>query len=174
MLPIVRVRAVTNCAGATVVWQTDAPIKECRGFALERQVKGNPRTAFVPTWVGFKGETHKEGDRRPSTEWPIQRYIWSDYGVRAAQEVRYRATPMIGPAGHLSMAPRAEWSRWTPWVRVGTGQTSKFEAYFHRGIVPAQWLARQRPSRESPQRDIHDTTSRNRVLPSREGRRAQQ
>src|SRR3989454_8346804 len=100
-----------------------------------RQLKGNPGISFVPTWVGFKGEKHKQGERRPSTEWPIQRYIWSDYGVQAGQGVRYRATPMIGPAGHLSMAPRAEWSRWTPWVRVGTGQTNKFEAYFNRGIV---------------------------------------
>src|SRR5437773_12019932 len=71
---------------------------------------------------------------------------------------------MIGPAGHLSMAPRATWSRWTPWVHVGTGQTNKFEAYFNRGIVLAQWLARQRPSRESLQRDINDTTSRNRIV----------
>src|SRR3989442_12245463 len=79
---------------------------------------------------------------------------------------------MIGPAGHLSMAPRAEWSRWTPWVHVGTGQTNKFEAYFNRGIVPAQWLARKRPSRESLQRDINDTTSRNRIVLSGELRKA--
>ena len=171
-MAIKRIRAFANSDVATIVWQTDKPIKECRGFALARQVKGDPRISFVPTWVGFKGETHKEGERRPSTEWPIQRFIWSDYGVRAGQGVRYRATPMIGPAGHLSMAPRATWSRWTPWVHVGTGQTNKFEAYFNRGIVPAQWLARQRPSRESLQRDINDTTSRNRIVLSGELRKA--
>jgi hypothetical protein len=171
-MAIKRIRAFTNCDVATVVWQTDTPIKECRGFALERQTRGNPGSFFVPTWVGFKGETHKAGERRPSTEWPIQRYIWSDYLVRAGQAVRYRVIPMLGPAGRLVKAPRAEWSRWTPWVSVGTGQTKKFEAYFNRGIVPAQWLARQRPSQTSLQRDINDKTSRNRILLSGELRRA--
>jgi hypothetical protein len=28
----------------------------------------------VASWVGFAGQKHEEGERRPSTKWPIQRF----------------------------------------------------------------------------------------------------
>ncbi len=156
------IKAFSNCDETTIVWQTEEPIQGCRGFALERETQGIPKTTFVPTWVGFKGQKHKPGESRPSTEWPIQRYIWSDYLVEAGQKVRYRAVPMIGPAANLVKAPSEEWSDWTPWIEVGTNQTSGFSAYFNRGIVPAQWLARQHPSKKSLQADISKKGSKNR------------
>jgi len=165
------VRVLTNCDEATIAWQAEQPIEGCRGFAVERETRGESQSSFLPTWVGFKGERHKPGESRPSTEWPVQRYIWSDYGVRAGQVVRYRVIPMIRPAGSLEKAKETEWSRWTQWVKVGTGQTEGFEAYFNRGIVPAQWLARQHPSRASLQRDINRKASKNRLFLGGELRR---
>jgi phosphatidylserine/phosphatidylglycerophosphate/cardiolipin synthase-like enzyme len=122
--------------------------------------------------VGFKGEKHKEGESRPSTVWPIQRYIWSDYLVEAGQQFRYRAIPVVRSGGSLIKAPEAEWSKWTPWVTVGTGQTKGFEAYFNRGVVPAQWLARQHPSKKSLQQDLGTKGSKNRDFLSGELRKA--
>lgn len=163
-MPITNIDAFANVDVATIVWKTSAPLAGCRGFALERKVKGQAKTVFVPTWVGFKGQAHKKGENRPSTVWPIQRYIWSDYGVTMGQTVRYRVIPMVGPASKLQQAAPSEWSAWTGWVEIGTGQTKGFDAYFNRGIVPAQWLARQNPSTKSLQSDINNKNSSNRVF----------
>jgi phosphatidylserine/phosphatidylglycerophosphate/cardiolipin synthase-like enzyme len=155
----------------TIVWQTDARIDGCRGFALLREVAGAEGDAgddFVRTWVGFKGQKHKPGESQPSTIWPVQRYIWSDYLVSEGQKVRYRVIPMIGPAGKLTKPPENQWSDWTDWIVVGTGQTEGFDAYFNRGIVPAQWLASQaNGSKEFTamlKANINDPKSKNRLF----------
>jgi len=166
------IKTFSNCDEATIVWQANSHIHGCRGFALERQTKGQAQTTFVPTWVGFKGEKHKTGESRPSTVWPIQRYIWSDYGVNPGDQVRYRSIPMVGPAANLAQAAAAEWSDWSNWVTIGTGQSAGLEAYFNRGIVPAQWLARQKPSKASMQADIDNPASKNRLFLSGELRTA--
>jgi phosphatidylserine/phosphatidylglycerophosphate/cardiolipin synthase-like enzyme len=135
-----------NCDMTTIAWITDGPIPGCRGFAIERDVrgpKGDAPRGFINTWVGFKGGQHKSGESKPSTVWPVQRYLWSDYLVSFGQEVRYRVIPMIGPAESLQKAPNDQWSAWSPWVTVDTGKTKGFSAYFNRGIVPSQFMARQ-------------------------------
>jgi hypothetical protein len=76
----------------------------CRGFALTRRVKRaagsatSPNTVrgpdqggfvegIVATWVGFaNGPTFAAGTRKPSTEWPIQKYLWSDFMVNPGDE----------------------------------------------------------------------------------------
>jgi phosphatidylserine/phosphatidylglycerophosphate/cardiolipin synthase-like enzyme len=159
---IKKILAHANCDTSTIVWQTDKTIPGCRGFALERQVKGQAAASVVPTWVGFKGQVHKPGDSKPSTVWPIQRYIWSDFLVQPGQTVRYRAIPMVDPASQLQKAPQALWSPWSNWVTIGTGQTKGFEAYFNRGIVPAQWMAHQKPNKKSLQKNIGTPGDKNR------------
>jgi hypothetical protein len=161
-MPIKRIRACANCDTSTIVWETDKPIPGCRGFALERQVKGQTSASMVPTWVGFKGQKHQPGESKPSTVWPIQRYIWSDFLVQPGQTVCYRAIPMVGPAGNLQKAAAKLWSKWTDWVTISTGQTKGFEAYFNRGIVPAQWLANQNPNKKSLQKNINTPGDKNR------------
>src|SRR5271169_2120012 len=81
---------------AFLAWQ--APfIKDCRGFALTRRVKRaagsatSPQTIgskdsfaveLVSSWVGFANQPPvAEGTRTPTTEWPIQKYVWSDFMV---------------------------------------------------------------------------------------------
>lgn len=159
---IKKIRAFANCDEATIVWQTDAPIPNCRGFALERQTKGQSSITILPTWVGFKGQKHKQGANQPSTVWPIQRYIWSDFLAPAGKELKYRAIPMIGPAASLTKAPSTLWSDWTDWVEVGTGQTKNFSAYFNRGIVPSQALAKKKPTKKSLQTAIDTPGDKNR------------
>ena len=161
-MAIKRIRALSNCDDVTVIWQTDKDIPGCRGFALERAIKGNSTTSILPTWVGFKGESHKPGENRPSTEWPIQRYIWSDFLAPAGKQVRYRAIPMTGPASGLAKAPQTQWSDWSDWIEVSTGQTKGFEAYFNRGIVPSQALAHQNLSKKTLQKDLDTKGSKNR------------
>ncbi len=171
------VRVYTNCDDALIVWKTKEPIPECRGFALQREHRGNgaaPASSFVPTWVGFEGQEHKPGERRPSTEWPIQRFIWTDYLVNLGNELRYRVIPMIGSKDHMDPAPKDQCSPWTDWVRVGTGQTPGFQAYFNRGVIPAQWLARFRGKDEKKLlgQDINRKGAKNRDFLGGELRRA--
>jgi phosphatidylserine/phosphatidylglycerophosphate/cardiolipin synthase-like enzyme len=138
-------RVYTNCDMALIAWQADLIIG-CRGFALQREVAGAAGTAtddFVNTYVGFVGGQHTPGQSEPSTIWPVQRYSWNDYGVSQGQKVRYRIIPMMGSAAALTKPPQSDWSLWSNWIVVGTGQTPGFEAYFNRGIVGAQFLAEQ-------------------------------
>lgn len=144
-----------NCDMASIAWKTNSPIHGCRGFAIERDVsgpKGDAPSGFVYTWVGFKEGEHKEGESQPSTVWPVQRDLWSDYVVSIGQKVRYRIIPMLGPAGKLEQAPQEQWSDWSDWVMIDTGNTEGFLAYFNRGIVPSQFLARQKVPRLSSKR----------------------
>ena len=145
-MKVSKLAVYANCDMATIAWTTDSPIPGCRGFAIERDVrgpKGDAPKGFINTWVGFKSDQHKPGENRPSTEWPIQRYLWSDYVVSFGQEVRYRVIPMVGSATRLQKAAEEQWSDWSDWVNINTGKTKGFEAYFNRGIVPSQFMARQ-------------------------------
>lgn len=145
-MTVTKIAVYANCDMATIAWTTDSPIPGCRGFAIERDVagpKGDAPKGFINTWVGFKGGQHKPGESQPSTVWPIQRYLWSDYAVSFGQRVRYRVIPMVGPAASLQKAQQSQWSGWSKWVTVDTGKTKGFDAYFNRGIVPSQFMARQ-------------------------------
>ncbi len=141
----IQIKAYTNCDDATIVWRTDKRVPNCRGFALYRQAKnssGNVTDSVVETWVGFENDPQAQsGLHKPSTEWPIQRFLWSDYFADGLT-VRYRVVPMLGQAGNLKSAADSEASSWSDWVPVSTGQTPGFNAYFNRGIVASQWVAR--------------------------------
>ena len=97
-------------------------IDQCRGFALKRKVKRAPGSAVSPnttsepdargfveeivaSWVGFaNGPDVDPGTRKPTTEWPIQKYLWSDFMVNPGDEVAYRVVPMVGAADALKEA----------------------------------------------------------------------
>ncbi len=103
-------RVYANCDYATIIWRSDAPINNCRGFALERQVAGATGDAadgFVSTYVGFAGQKPGKATVQPSTIWPIQRYIWSDYAVSQGQKVRYRVIPMLRNTANGALVPHS-------------------------------------------------------------------
>ncbi len=145
---------------AFIAWR--APfIADCRGFALTRRVKRaagsapSPETKgsedgfaieAVSSWVGFaNGPKLAPGTRKPTTDWPIQKYLWSDFMVNPGDQVAYRVTPMIGAAGALS-EDEANASSWSEVVEIGAETTGRISCYFNRGIVASQWLARLLPS----------------------------
>ena len=70
-----KVRVIHNGDDIFIAWK-QAFIPACRGFALLR--RRNDVEEVVSTWVGFVGQDHKEGERRASTNWPIQKYQWTD------------------------------------------------------------------------------------------------
>ena len=137
-----KIRVYVNNDDATIVWQYAGNIPHCLGFALYRKHQGESDAEAEPvqTSVGFAGDPHTEGEMRPSTEWPIQKYVWMDYYVRTGDTVCYRIVPMIGEAGKL----KKDIKHATPWsAYVTVGDPDGVEAYFNRGLVSSQFVARR-------------------------------
>ena len=84
------------------------------------------------------------GTRRSTTEWPIQKYLWSDFMVNPGDEVAYCVMPMIGPADALAEA-KDQASPWSPTVAIGAETDGRTACFFNRGIVASQWLTRLLP-----------------------------
>ena len=150
---------------AFIAWR--APfIAQCRGFALTRRIKRAAGSApsphpvappdargftqeIVASWVGFAdGPDVEDGARKPTTEWPIQKYLWSDFLVNPGDRVAYSVTAMTGAMDALREGTASAWS---PVVTIGAETEGHASCYFNRGIVASQWLARQLP-------DVHPGT----------------
>jgi phosphatidylserine/phosphatidylglycerophosphate/cardiolipin synthase-like enzyme len=150
---------------AFIAWR--APfIPSCRGFALRRRIKRaegsapSPHTEAAPdaegftvevvsSWVGFAdGPDVEPGIREPTTKWPIQKYLWSDFLVNPGDQVAYRITPVVGTRDHLAEAD-AQSSDWSSVVEIGAETDGRTACFFNRGIVASQWLSRLLPE-ENP------------------------
>ncbi len=124
-----------------MVWKSDSRITNCLGFALYRE-HTNGKQDVVETWVGFgTGPPVPPGTHKPSTEWPIQKFMWSDYLATPRETLRYRVVPMVGTEDRLE-PEAALGSDWSDPVKVAS-TPGPISAYFNRGIVAAQWLSRQ-------------------------------
>jgi phosphatidylserine/phosphatidylglycerophosphate/cardiolipin synthase-like enzyme len=139
----IEIRAYVNSDSATVVWRSDARIPGCLGFALHRRAidaRGKVTETVLENRIGFAGDPNaKPGSHESSEQWPIQRFIWSDYGAAGAGSVSYRAVARVGTPAKLADGVASDWS--TP-CSVGTGKTPGFSAYFNRGMIASQWVAR--------------------------------
>lgn len=135
------IKAYANCDDVYVVWKTAQPVQDCRGFALFRRRNGEEKA--VSTWVGFaEDEDAKSGTFKPSTEWPIQKFMWTDYMARSGDKLQYKVVPMVGSRNNLTLA-EASASDWSDEVAVTARNPGGVCAYFNRGIVASQWLARR-------------------------------
>lgn len=150
---------------ALIAWRSDF-IDQCRGFALRRKIKraaGSPQSPntvsdvdaegfheeIVASWVGFAdGPAVEEGTRKPTTEWPIQKYLWSDFAVNPGDVVAYKVSAMIGPETALQESADHV-SDWSDAMQIGAETSGHVSCYFNRGIVASQWLARLLPE-EAP------------------------
>ncbi len=137
-------QAYNNGDHACLVWLPSdlRPIPHCRGFAIERMRNGQA-SEFLANHVGFQDE-QAAPPAGQEWKWPIQRYLWWDYSVRPGDRVRYRVIPVLGSdadgtlelARHLASAETNELS-------ITAQQGSQISSYFNRGIVAAQWVARE-------------------------------
>jgi phosphatidylserine/phosphatidylglycerophosphate/cardiolipin synthase-like enzyme len=135
------VKVYHNGDDVFIAWKPKEFIPNCRGFALLRRRNGVEET--VSTWVGFEDDEHKEGERRASTNWPIQKYQWTDYMANPGDKLQYRVVPMVGPNKKSLRADTDTASKWTEEIALTHEVTPKIEAYFNRGIVAAQWVSRR-------------------------------
>ncbi len=136
--------ATANCDDVVIFWRIDKPLPDCWGFAIEREAKrddGMLQRTILDNRVGFKADKAKSGDRRPSTEWPFQRFSWADHSVDTGDRVRYRVVPMIHDGTHLTQN-LTERSDWTPWLEVSSDAGNDVAVSFNRGLVISQFMAR--------------------------------
>lgn len=133
------IKVYANCDDVIYCMETEDRIEGCRGFAL--YCKHNGKDRIVSTWVGFEGDKAEPGTHKPSTEWPIQKFMWCDYMAKSGDKVSYRVVPMVGNKENLKPTDKYA-SDWTDEITVSTGTTG-VSAYFNRGIVATQWLARR-------------------------------
>jgi phosphatidylserine/phosphatidylglycerophosphate/cardiolipin synthase-like enzyme len=138
------IQAFANTDDILIVWFYAQEIKNCYGFALFRKMDGESESAAEPvnTWVGFEKQAHKDGEHRPSTQWPIQKYVWSDFMVKKGASISYKVVPMISEdSGNTFTKDESNSSDWSNVVTVAP--LNKFEAYFNRGIISSQFLLRK-------------------------------
>jgi len=137
---VAEIRAYVDSDHVFVVWQLDAPVHDCRGFALTRKEVESGKKTTLDTFVGFAGDTAPAGTRKTSSEWPIQRYMWSDYAPPRLA-VSYEAVPMVGDKSNLVPDKKGA-TGWSDPVTVTPDMGDGISAFFNRGIVATQWLSR--------------------------------
>ncbi len=140
----VKTNLLVNCDDALLFWRAAAPIPGCLGFAIERERKlkdGTVKADVLDNRMGFKADKPKSGEHRPSTQWPFQRLWWTDHDVNLGDTVRYRITPIVKAAGQLNPLA-AQRSAWTPWSTLAGGKQDGYAAFFNRGLVISQFMAR--------------------------------
>jgi phosphatidylserine/phosphatidylglycerophosphate/cardiolipin synthase-like enzyme len=139
-----KIAAYANCDDVIIFWKIDALIPNCLGFALERETIGDngERTrVFLNNRTGFAGQGKKD-EQRSSTEWPFQRFSWTDHKMDLGGRACYRVTPVIRDSvGTLQLAIdlRSDWTK----ELLLTGEVGDgMECYFNRGLVISQFMSR--------------------------------
>lgn len=141
----------TNEDDALLFWSIPEPIAGSRGFAIERRKSAEGKEEvqdFLPNRTGFENEAvpaaQEEGQKavlKPSTEWPFQRFSWTDHDANTGDTVSYRVIPVIrNAAGELEVL-EAEASEWSAKKTLGPPD-GNFKPFFNRGFVISQFISR--------------------------------
>ena len=135
----IRLKVYDNGDHTCLVWiPTDGkPIAGCRGFTIERTING--RIDYLHGVVGFSDDDKFD----PTAAWkfPVQRFLWWDYFVKPGDKVQYVVIPVVGSRDNLSL-DRKNASPSTPEMTVTGQRSAHISAYFNRGVVATQWVAR--------------------------------
>jgi hypothetical protein len=142
----IELKVYVNGDHTCLVWLpgTGQAIPNCRGFTIQRTLKPNSGAAAQQTYLhGFVGFSDSDKfDPNALWKFPLQRFMWWDYGVAPGNVVQYSVIPVCGPdKDHLTLS-LMDASAQTPPTTI-TGQASPHvSAYFNKGIVSAQWVSR--------------------------------
>ena len=132
-------KVLDNGDHTCLIWRPadNNPIPGCRGFAVARVLNG--AKDYLPNFVGFA-----PGVAGPqlTNVWPVQRYMWWDYGVKPGDVVQYQVIPMTGPANALQSDTSLA-SALTDKMTISGQCSNSLTAYFNKGIIAAQWVAKE-------------------------------
>lgn len=163
-----KLKVYVNEDDALLFWSIAAPIAGCRGFAIARRRRdphGKTTDDFLPNRMGFenepvpaKPEEGQESVVRPSSQWPFQRFSWTDHDANTGDTVSYRVIPVIRNAAHQLELLEAQASDWSAPRTLGA-MTGKFKAFFNRGFVMSQFMARYLAEKKLSLKQFKDTVS---------------
>jgi len=134
--------AISNNDVVFLAWRTDAKIANCLGFSIRRIDKETGSEAALPAWVGFEGDSNSAWTAKTTDIWPIQKFTWRDLTATRGRKYRYRIFPQVGQPGRLTSHESGGATTNEVVVSEHHGPVS---AYFNRGILATQSLARQLP-----------------------------
>jgi phosphatidylserine/phosphatidylglycerophosphate/cardiolipin synthase-like enzyme len=135
--------AFANNDVAVLAWSYKGRLDGCLGFAIERVDEDSGEVTPLPAWVGFPGDENPDWKPRTTREWPVQKFNWRDLTARRGGSYHYRVIPMGGAPGALRPLAGREPLVTNP-VHL-TPDLGIFSAYFNRGILASQSLARKLP-----------------------------
>ena len=147
----VKLKVYANEDDALLLWSIPKPISKCRGFAIQRRIKRKGekqsedflinRTGFENEKVKAKPKAGQKAVTKPSTEWPFQRFSWTDHDAQTGDTVSYQVIPILRNASGKLESLESNASAWSPERILGT-TAGKFKPFFNRGFVMAQFMAR--------------------------------
>jgi len=164
-----KLRVYTNEDDALLFWSIPRPIAQCRGFAISRRKTGpNGKKAedFLTNRMGFENEKMaarplegQEAVVKPSTDWPFQRFSWTDHDANTGDTVSYRVIPVIrNTAGQLELIESLA-SDWSSAKTLGATTDGPFTAFFNRGFVMSQFMSRYLAQRNLSLKQFKETIS---------------
>lgn len=135
-----------NIDGVVIARRTPGKIEGCLGFAIERDVEGDAvKSVVLDTQLPFMGQAAAPaGTTKPSTTWPIQRFVWTDYEAPETTAVRYRIRPVGGSPETTEPFADEACSAWSdPVIRRATESSPGYALYPNRGVVAAPWIEKR-------------------------------
>ena len=137
-----------------LVWlPTDGKsIATCRGFTIHKLLNG--KESYLHGSVGFSDADKL--DLKSPWKFPLQRFLWWDYFVKPGDKVQYSVVPVVGPDKDQLTLDTKNASPMTAEMTITGQSTPHVSAYFNKGIVAAQWVARDLATqpKDSKIRDI--------------------
>ena len=144
----VKLKIYVNEDDALLFWSIPKPITDCRGFAIQRRIKRSGKKKaeedFLVNRTGFENEPkpkEKDPKIKPSTEWPFQRFSWTDHDAETGDVVSYRVIPMIRNSDGELEQKESQASAWSAERTLGITK-GQFKPFFNRGFVMSQFMAR--------------------------------
>jgi hypothetical protein len=157
----IELKVYDNGDHTCLVWlpSDEKPIPDCRGFTVHRTLKAcagaNAVESYLHGFVGFS-----DADKLyPTAPWkfPVQRFMWSDYGVAPGNEVQYFDCPSLrtrqkSPDAFAGFCQRANAAHdhYRPGVRTRIGL---FQQRHRVGAMGVARACNRRPKSEAERSD---------------------
>jgi phosphatidylserine/phosphatidylglycerophosphate/cardiolipin synthase-like enzyme len=148
----VTLKVYANEDDALLFWSIPKPIPGCRGFAIERKRRraNQPdERKFLDNRVGFenqktvaKTEKGQPAVVKPSTEWPFQRFSWTDHDANTGEAVSYRVVPVLRKAEGELVLDKKNASAFSDEKILGNAPDARFAPFFNRGFIISQFMSR--------------------------------
>jgi phosphatidylserine/phosphatidylglycerophosphate/cardiolipin synthase-like enzyme len=138
-----RLDVYSNGDDALLVWNVDAFIPECRGFAIRRELTrdGKKKASWIQSRVGFREQPPPADKKpRPTTVWPLQSFFWTDHDLSRGDSARYYVVPIVRSSeGKLVRRENLK----SDWAAIpAPSPDATYQAFFNRGFVISQFISR--------------------------------